>query len=104
MFYFPVPTQGSDYYVVEMPFFENVKITENKKAKYQKYSMVSRSSNLYSYLGADSRSLNLSFNMTLPHLLDEHPDITPDKFMSYQSDKDHVEAEKEKFKKPRSFV
>ena len=100
MFYFPVPTQGSDYYVVEMPFFENVKITENKKAKYQKYSMVSRSSNLYSYLGADSRSLNLSFNMTLPHLLDEHPDITPDKFMSYQSDKDNVEAEKEKFKKP----
>ena len=97
MFYFPRPTQGSEYYVVEMPFFENVKITENKKAKYQKYSMISRSSSLYSYLGADSRSLSLSFNMTLPHILDEHPGLTLDKFMSYQSDKDNLEGEKQKF-------
>jgi hypothetical protein len=100
MFYFPRPTQGSEYYVVEMPFFENVKITENKKAKYQKYSMISRSSSLYSYLGADSRSLSLSFNMTLPHILDEHPELTLDKFMSYQSDKDNLEGEKQKFKEP----
>ena len=99
-FYFPVPTKGSDYYVVELPFFENVAIKESKKAKYQKYSLISRSSNLYSYLGADSRTLSLSFNMTLPHILDLHPDITIDKYMSAGSDKDNVDAEKEKFKKP----
>ena len=100
MFYFPVPTQGSDYYVVEMPFFENIKIMESKKARYQKYSLISRSSNLYSYLGADSRVLNLSFNMTMPHIMDDNPGLTLDQFIRYQSDKDNIEAEKKKFKEP----
>ena len=36
MFYFPTPSVGSDYFTVELPFFENVKIKESKKAKYQK--------------------------------------------------------------------
>ena len=100
MFYFPVPTKGSDYYVVEMPFFENIKIMESKKARYQKYSLISRSSNLYSYLGADSRVLNLSFNMTMPHIMDDNPGLTLDRFIRYQSDKDNIEAEKKKFKEP----
>ena len=100
MFYFPVPTKGSDYYVVELPFFENVSIKEAKKAKYQKYSLISRSSNLHSYLGADSRTLNVSFNMTMPHILDTHPGLTLDTYINYQGDKDNVDAEREKFKKP----
>jgi hypothetical protein len=100
MFYFPVPSEAGDYYVVELPFFENVSIKEDKKAKYQKYSLISRSSNLYSYLGADSRNLSLQFNITLPHLLDDHPDLTLDKFINYQSDKSNVEGEKQKFLKP----
>ena len=102
MFYFPVPSEAGDYYVVELPFFENVSIKEDKKAKYQKYSLISRSSNLYSYLGADSRNLSLQFNITLPHLLDDHPDLTLDKFINYQSDKSNVEGEKQKFLKPYS--
>ena len=100
MFYFPVPTQGSDFYVIELPFFENVSIKENKKAKYQKYSLISRSSNLYSYLGADSRNLTLSFNMTLPHILDEHPGVTLDQYVKYEKDPMNVDAEKEKFLNP----
>jgi len=100
MFYFPVPSQGSDYYVVEMPFFENVKIMESKKARYQKYSLISRSSNLYSYLGADSRVLNLSFNMTMPHIMEDNPGLTLERFIRYQSDKDNIEAEKKKFLEP----
>ena len=100
MFYFPVPSQGSDYYVVEMPFFENVKIMESKKARYQKYSLISRSSNLYSYLGADSRVLNLSFNMTMPHIMDDNPGLTLDRFISYQFDKENTNGEKKKFKEP----
>jgi len=100
MFYFPVPSRGSDYFVVELPFFENVAIKESKKGRFQKYSLISRSSNLYSYLGAGSKTLNLSFNMTLPHILDLHPDITLDKYMSAGYDKDNVEAEIKKFKKP----
>lgn len=100
MFYFPVPAKGGDYYVVELPFFENVSIKESKKARYQKYSLISRSSNLYSYLGADSRQLNLSFNMTLPHLLDDHPDLTLDKYVQYQSSKENIQAERQKFLNP----
>ena len=100
MFYFPVPTQGSDFYVIELPFFENVSIKENKKAKYQKYSLISRSSNLYSYLGADSRNLTLSFNMTLPHILEDHPGVTLDQFVKYEKDPENTDAEKEKFLKP----
>lgn len=100
MFYFPMPTTGSDYYVVELPFFENVAIKESKKARYQKYSLISRSSNLYSYMGADSRILNLTFNISLPHLLEEHPEITMDKYISYMQDKDNLELEKQKFLEP----
>ena len=100
MFYFPIPTQGSNYYVVEMPFFENVKIKESKKANYQKYSLISRSSNLYSYLGANSRVLNLSFNMTMPHIMDDNPGLTLDRFISYQFDKENTDGEKKKFKEP----
>jgi len=99
MFYFPVPTKGSDYYVVELPFFENVAIKESKKARFQKYSMVSRSSNLYSYLGADSKTLSLSFNMTMPHILDTHPGLTLEHYIDYQS-KENLDAERDKFKKP----
>jgi len=100
MFYFPMPTTGSDYYVVELPFFENVAIKESKKARYQKYSLISRSSNLYSYMGADSRVLNLTFNISLPHLLEEHPEITMDKYISYMQDRDNLELEKQKFLEP----
>ena len=99
MFYFPKPSIGDDYFIVEMPFFENVKIRESKKARYQKYSLLSRSSNLYSYLGADSRQLNLSFNMTLPHILDDNPGLTLQQFIDYSSS-ENTKAEKEKFRKP----
>jgi len=99
MFYFPKPSIGDDYFIVEMPFFENVKIRESKKARYQKYSLLSRSSNLYSYLGADSRQLNLSFNMTLPHILDDNPGLTLQQFIDYSSS-ENPKAEKEKFRKP----
>jgi hypothetical protein len=99
-FYFPMPSPGGDYYVVELPFFENVAISENKKARYHKYSLISRSSNLYSYLGADSRTLNVQFSLTLPHLLEEHPEINLDKYVSYQMDKDNMELERKKFTEP----
>ena len=99
MFYFPKPSIGDDYFIVEMPFFENVRIRESKKARYQKYSLLSRSSNLYSYLGADSRQLNLSFNMTLPHILDDNPGLTLQQFIDYSSSENDL-AEKEKFRKP----
>ena len=80
-FYFPNPNEGSDYHKVGLPFFENPKITESKKARYKKHSLLARSSNLYTYLGADSRRINVSFNITLPHLIDLNP-INPADFFS----------------------
>jgi len=100
-FYFPKPTQGEEYYIVRLPFFENIIIKETKKARYQKYSLISRSSNLYSYLGADSRQLSLSFNMTMPHILEEHPGLKLEDYIDfYTNDKDNLEAEKKMFKEP----
>ena len=100
LFYFPMLGAGSDYYVIELPFFENVSIKESKRARYQKYSLISRSSNLYSYLGADSRQLNLSFNMSLPHLLEEHPEINIDKYVKSVEEKDNKEGQKKAFLEP----
>jgi len=102
LFYFPTPSEGEDYHVISLPFFENIQIKESKKARYQKYSMIARSSNLYSYQGADSRQLSLSFNISLPHILEEHPDINLDKYVKYISSSENTEFEKEKFKNPLS--
>lgn len=96
-FIFPNDNQSqraSKYgYVASLPFFENITISESKKARYQKYSLISRSSNLYSYLGADSRQISLSFRMTLPHILETHNGISKDRFQNdiskiYSSEKD----------------
>ena len=100
MFNFPVPTEGSDNYVIELPFFENIKIKEAKKARYQKYSLISRSSSLYSYMGADSRVFSLSFNMTLPHITDEHPDVTLDQFVRYDRSVENADGERKRFLEP----
>ena len=61
--------KGGDI-VVRLPFFENVKIREQKKARYETFKILARSSDLYAYLGADSRVFNLDFSMTLPHIQD----------------------------------
>lgn len=101
MFYFPKQGNGAEHYVIEMPFFENISIKESKRARYKKYSLISRSSDLYSYLGANSRQLNLTFTMTLPHILEEHPDITLDKFVKYSNDVENIESQKRLFSHPQ---
>ena len=95
MFYFPKPQD--DFFVVHLPFFENIKIKESKKAKYQKYSPISRSSNLYTYLGADSRKIDLQFSMTLAHILEEYPYVNSDKYI-LEAKQDFGTITKESFK------
>lgn len=75
------PKLNNNYFIVELPFFENIKVNESRKARYQKYSLISRSANLYTYTGADSRKLSLSFNMNLSHILAESPDVTRGKYI-----------------------
>jgi hypothetical protein len=96
-FYFPNPIEGKDHFVVELPFYENPKIKESKKARLQKYNLLSRSSNLYSYLGANSREFSVDFSITLPHILDEARSLT---ISQYDSSLENPEFEREKFKSP----
>tara|TARA_R110002051_G_scaffold167858_2_gene238545 strand:- start:21963 stop:23015 length:1053 start_codon:yes stop_codon:yes gene_type:complete len=63
-FKFPRKSEGGPALSVKLPFFENIELIENKKARYQTYKPVSRSSDLYTYLGADSRKLTLTFFLT----------------------------------------
>tara|TARA_R100001594_G_scaffold44112_2_gene76393 strand:- start:1886 stop:3109 length:1224 start_codon:yes stop_codon:yes gene_type:complete len=63
------PSDGDVSQRKTIPFFENPEITESQTPRYANYSVVGRSSNLFAYLGSDSRKFNLSFNMTLPHIL-----------------------------------
>ena len=53
-----------------IPFFENPTISESQNPRYANFAVVGRSSNLFGYLGSDSRKFNISFNMTLPHIVD----------------------------------
>jgi len=106
-FYFPIPKKGGSgsYYVIRLPFYENINVKESKKARYQTYKLISRSSNLYSYLGADSRHLSLDFYITLPHLMDLHPEATQttDIYNIVDSSK-NLEAEKKKFTQPQKPI
>jgi len=51
-----------------IPFFENPTIIESQNPRYMNYAVIGRSSNLFGYLGADSRKFNLSFKLNLPHI------------------------------------
>ena len=72
VFEFPKPTQGGEKFVVTLPFFENIKINERKRANYKRYDLMSRSSQLYTYTGAESRRFTLEFTMSFPHIMEEH--------------------------------
>jgi len=89
----------TDFSIVKIPFFENPTISESKTSRLGKYKIIGRNSDLYSYLGSDSRSVNLSFMMTLPNLYEySQLNLTQYKktgFMSYERD---PEAEKLRFK------
>lgn len=89
----------TDFSIVKIPFFENPTISESKTSRLGKYKIIGRNSDLYSYLGSDSRSVNLSFMMTLPNLYEySQLNLTQYKktgFMSYERD---PEAEKQRFK------
>lgn len=52
----------------KIPFYETPMITESQTPRYAKYQLLGRNSNLMSFLGADSRTFNLTFYLTLPHL------------------------------------
>lgn len=100
-FYFSKPESESDYFKVTLPFFENVSVKESKKGRFNKYSLIGRSSNLYSYGGADSRILSLTFNITLPHILSVIKDTSFQKYQTFSQSED-LEKQKELFKEQKT--
>ena len=58
--------------VAKLPFYENINIRESKKANIVSYDPIGRNSSLYTYTGASSRKLKLSFALTLQHIQSMH--------------------------------
>jgi hypothetical protein len=69
--YYQYPTGKSsvllEYY---LPLLENVEISESQKPNLGSYDLLGRAGTLYSYHGAKSRDFTLTFNITLPNILD----------------------------------
>ena len=53
----------------KLPFFENPKITEKRKARYSSTNIFGRNEPLRLFTGADARKIQLTFKYTLPHIL-----------------------------------
>ena len=58
-----------------IPFLENPIISEKGKANLNSYNLVGRAGQLFSYGGAESRRLNVNFNITLLHVMEEEKDL-----------------------------
>lgn len=54
---------------IKIPLFENVDISESQKPNVSPYELIGRSGNLFSYLGSKSREFTLTFNITLPNIV-----------------------------------
>ena len=52
-----------------VPFLENPKITERGSANLNEYDLVGRAGQLFSYAGAKSRRIGLTFNISLLHVI-----------------------------------
>tara|TARA_R100001509_G_scaffold23186_2_gene12347 strand:+ start:3257 stop:4336 length:1080 start_codon:yes stop_codon:yes gene_type:complete len=53
-----------------IPILENPQITERGNANLNNYSLVGRAGELFSYAGAKARRLNLTFNISLLHVIE----------------------------------
>jgi len=62
------PTEKGRTLRAQIPFLENPIISESGNARYDEYSLIGRAGNLFSYMGAESRQISLSFNINLLHL------------------------------------
>jgi hypothetical protein len=68
---------------ITLPFFENINISEKKKANYKKYNLLGRPSQLYTYTDSDSRRFSLEFHMSYLHILNEHGAAPLESFASF---------------------
>lgn len=52
-----------------LPFIENIQISESNKSNLATYSLLGRAGQIFSYQGADSRSIKIKFSFKLLHLI-----------------------------------
>ena len=76
--------------VVRLPFFEDPEIRESKSAKYASYKPISRASELFSYLGSDARNFQVTFKMTIPHLVAMYNSNVKKSTGSYNSEQQEI--------------
>jgi hypothetical protein len=66
---FHYPNGNGDTTTRTLGFLENVDVTEKRKTNYTKYNPIGNNGQSFVFTGSDSRSLQLSFNLTLPHIM-----------------------------------
>jgi len=64
------PQPNGRYVRIYIPFLENAQISERGKARLNAYDLIGRAGQLFSYGGAESRRLNLTFNISLLHVIE----------------------------------
>lgn len=75
------PTSNGNTIKAYIPILENPDISENQRARLTQHSILARAGNMFTYTGADSRSITLRFNITLLNLLGYiHEESLVDKF------------------------
>lgn len=52
------------------PFMENVNIKESSKSRMGTHSPIGRNGSIYVHMGSDAREFTLSFNITLPNIIE----------------------------------
>jgi hypothetical protein len=60
---------------IKLPFIENIDVKESQKANLVKYQPLGRAGSLFTYTGAESRKLKLSFNFTFDNVTALNPEM-----------------------------
>jgi len=66
-FKYPSKDKSLEFY---LPFMENITVGESQRPNYATYDLIGRAGSLYAYLGTKSREMTLTFNITLPNIVD----------------------------------
>ena len=77
---FQFPTEVDPGFMLKtLHFMENIQIEEKVTTNYAQYTPIGSNGSQFAYLGSKSREFDLSFNMTLPHIMEStliKPEVT----------------------------
>lgn len=66
---FEFPQSDNRVFRTYLPFLENPKVSEKGSSNLNEYNLIGRSSSLFAYGGANSRSINVTFKISLLNLM-----------------------------------